>query len=325
MSKDPGQGGRPPGEQAAPGRYNGDVQPFREPAAAVVLGGSAVLVAIVGYVDYATGIELRVFPLYFLPVLAVALRFGAGPGLAASAVCALAWELSNHFAGMRAGPGIRMGNLLVMAIGFGSVAFLGAAQRHWLERERALSRTDSLTGLLNGRGFSEAAAAELARSARYRRPLTVAYVDLDDFKTVNDRFGHARGDAVLVAVARGLRRGSRATDLVARMGGDEFVVLFPETGLEAAEAALPKLLSRVREAGAVDGARVTASIGSVSFPTPPADVETLVHEADRAMYAVKAGGKDALRCFEVEGGAAPPPEAGPGGARPPALRARTSS
>jgi diguanylate cyclase (GGDEF)-like protein len=184
-----------------------------------------------------------------------------------------------------------------MAVAFGVVALLGAAQRDWLRRERALSRTDGLTGLLNGRGFYEAAAVELARSSRYRHPLTIAYVDLDDFKAVNDRFGHARGDAVLVAVARALRRACRSTDLVGRLGGDEFVVLFPETGREAAEAALVKLRSRVQDAGSQDGATVTASVGSVSFAQAPTDVEVLVHEADTAMYAVKASGKNALRCL----------------------------
>ena len=252
----------------------------------------------VAFVDYATGTELRVFPLYFLPVLAVALRLGRWPGLGTAAACALAWELSNHLAGMRGShPAIALANLVVMAVAFGAIALLGAAQREWLRRERAISRTDSLTGLLNSRGFYEAAAVEVARSTRYRHPLTVAYVDLDDFKGINDRFGHARGDVVLVAVARALRRACRSTDLVGRLGGDEFVVLFPETGREAAEAALDKLRSRVGEAGSQDGSPVTASIGAVSFAKPPADVEVLVREADAAMYAAKASGKNALTCL----------------------------
>ena len=268
-----------------------------EPSATVTLVGAALTVLAVAYVDYTTGTELRVFPLYFLPVLAVSLRLGRWPGLATAAACAAAWDLSNRLAGMRGGrPSIGLANLLVMAIAFGAVALLGAAQRGWLRRERAISRTDGLTGLLNGRGFYEAAAVELARSSRYRHPLTIAYVDLDDFKGINDRFGHARGDAVLVAVARALRRACRSTDLVGRLGGDEFVVLFPETGRDAAEAALVKLRPRVQEAGSQGGAPMTASIGSVSFAVPPADVEVLVREADTAMYAAKTSGKDSLRC-----------------------------
>ena len=272
-----------------------------EPPAAVVLAVSAVLVVAVAGIDYATGTELRVFPLYFLPVLGIALRFGRGPGLAASAACAFAWELSNHLAGMRVShPSLAIANQAVMAVAFGSVALLAAAQRDWLRRERAISRTDGLTGLLNGRGFYEAAAVELARSTRYRHPLTLAYVDLDDFKSINDRFGHARGDEVLVAVARAMRKACRSTDIVGRVGGDEFVVLFPETGRDAAETALVKVRSRLEEAASQHGSRVTASIGSVSFARPPADVEALVHEADTVMYAAKAGGKNALHCVEAE-------------------------
>jgi diguanylate cyclase (GGDEF)-like protein len=265
-----------------------------------VVAVAAALAMLVAIVDYATGVELRVFPLYFLPVLAVSLRLGQGPGLVAAAACALAWEVSNHLAGMRdSRPVITVANLVVMAVAFAAVALLGASQRRWLERERALSRTDGLTGLLNGRGFYEAAAAEIARSTRYRHPLTVAYIDLDDFKAVNDRLGHARGDALLVAVARALRRGCRSTDLVARLGGDEFVVLLPETGRAAAEAALSKLRAHVAEAAREAGTPATTSVGSMSFARPPADVETLVHEADGAMYAAKAAGKDALRCIDA--------------------------
>jgi diguanylate cyclase (GGDEF)-like protein len=282
---------RPPGTIVA-------VRKAGQPSVPVTLAASAVLVLAVALVDYATGTELRVFPLYFLPILAVSLRLGRWPGLGTAAACAAAWGLSNQVAGMTGSrPGIGLANLLVMATAFGAIALLGARQREWLLRERAISRTDSLTGLLNGRGFYEAAAVELARSSRYRHPLTLVYVDLDDFKGINDRFGHTRGDAVLVAVARALHRACRSTDLVGRLGGDEFVILFPETGRDAAEAALVKLRSRVQEAGSQDGSPVTASIGSVSFAKPPADVEALVHEADTAMYAAKASGKNALRCL----------------------------
>jgi diguanylate cyclase (GGDEF)-like protein len=278
----------------------GAVKPPGEPPARLVVALGTVAVVLVALLDYRTGVELRVFPLYFLPVLAVSLRLGRGPGLAAAALCAVAWEASNVLAGMRdSRPGITAGNLLVMSVAFAAVAFLGAAQRRWLERERALSRTDSLTGLLNGRGFYEAAAAELARSTRYRHPLTVACIGLDGFKAVNDRLGHARGDALLVAAARALRRACRSTDLVARMGGDEFVVLLPETGRESAQAALEKLRDRVKDASLDAGAKVTASIGAVSFPRAPLDVEALVHEADRAMDAAKSAGGDALVCREA--------------------------
>jgi diguanylate cyclase (GGDEF)-like protein len=271
------------------------VKSLRQASAPVTYALSALAVFAIAYVDAVTGVELRVFPLYFVPLLAVSLRLGRWPGLTMAAVCAGAWYASNRLAGLHS-PAIDVANLVVMAIAFGVVALLGAAQRGSLRRERTLSRTDGLTGLLNGRGFYEAAAVELVRSSRYQHPLTVAYLDIDDFKEVNDRFGHARGDAVLVSVAHAMRRACRSTDLIARLGGDEFVVLFPETGRGAAEAALVKLRSRVREVAGGDGQSVTMSVGAVSFPQPPAGIDVLVHAADTTMYAAKTGGKDALLC-----------------------------
>jgi len=267
----------------------------RKASAAVTTTVAAVAVLTIGYVDTVTGVELRVFPLYFVPVLAVSLRLGRRPGLVMAAFCAAAWYVSNELAGLH-DPVIDVANLFVMAIAFAVVALLGAAHSAGLDRERMLSRTDGLTGLLNGRGFYEAAAVELSRSARYQHQLTVAYLDVDDFKRVNDSFGHTRGDAVLVAVARAMRRACRSTDLVARLGGDEFVVLFPETGRDAAEAALAKVRERVRGVARNDGQPVTMSVGAVSFTRPPSEVEVLVREADRTMYAAKEGGKDTLLC-----------------------------
>ncbi len=173
-----------------------------------MLAAAAVTLAMlaIGFVDYATGIELRVFPLYFLPVLGVAVRFGRAPSIAAALVAAVTWLVSNELAGLALrSAALTIANTLVMAVAFVSVAMLGAAQRSSLERERKNSRTDSVTGLLNGRGFHEQATTELLRARRYHHPITLAFLDLDDFKAINDRFGHARGDAVLARVAEVIR------------------------------------------------------------------------------------------------------------------------
>jgi diguanylate cyclase (GGDEF)-like protein len=260
------------------------------------LVGASLLLLLVGYVDFVTGTEIRVFPLYFLPVIAVSLRLGWRAGLAVAVACAGTWLVSNRLAGARAEPGVTAVNTGVMLLTFAMIALLTASQKRWLERERALSRTDGLTGLRNTRGFYELAANEIARSNRYRRPLTLAYVDLDNFKNVNDRWGHGGGDEVLVTAARALRRASRTTDVVGRLGGDEFVILFPETGPTAGETAVRKLHSLLHEALAKHGWLVTASIGCVSHEAPFSDVDALVREADAVMYEVKASGKNAVRC-----------------------------
>jgi diguanylate cyclase (GGDEF)-like protein len=271
-----------------------------EPPAALTLVVAFLLVLLVAWIDFATGVEYRIFPLYFLPVTVASLRFGRGMGLAFAALCAAAWLESNRQAGMVAtSRRVALVNAATMLLTFVFAAVLTAAQRRWLDKERALSRTDNLTGVMNGRGFYEAAAQEIARSTRYHHALTLAYIDLDDFKAVNDRLGHAQGDELLVTVGRTLARATRSSDVVARLGGDEFAVLFPETSRAAAEPALEKLQQLLREAVQKRGWPVTPSIGAVCFPFPPKDVESLVHEADRVMYEVKAAGKNAVRCVEA--------------------------
>jgi diguanylate cyclase (GGDEF)-like protein len=266
----------------------------------LLLAGSLLLLGVVGWIDYITGIELHVFPLYFLLLTLVSLRLGRIASLAFTLLCAATWLVSNTLAGMiSVRPLLTLANTAIMLVAFVMVAFLAGSAQRSLERERILSRTDGLSGLPNGRGFYEAAAAEFERAARYRHPLTLAYLDIDDFKRVNDRLGHSRGDELLVNVARLLRRACRASDVIGRLGGDEFVILYPETGRPAALAALENLRASLAEAaGPPDGQRLTVSIGAVSFATPPADVEAAVRQADALMYEVKVSGKNGLRSVE---------------------------
>ncbi len=269
---------------------------------ALAIAGAFVLLLAVGWVDYATGTELRAFPLYFLPLMLVTLRFGRAQGLAFAVACSGVWLASNRLAGMgRSHPWLLLVNAAIMLAAFAFVTIVTAGRQRSLEHERALSRTDTLTGIPNSRGFYEAAAAELERAGRYRHPLTLAYLDIDDFKAVNDSLGHARGDELLRDVGRALRRASRASDIVGRLGGDEFVILYPQTGREAAEAALRNLRAQLAESLRRRGwERLTLSIGAVSFATPPREIETLVHGADRLMYGVKASGKDGVRVADAE-------------------------
>ncbi len=256
----------------------------------------------IGLVDYVTGITLRVFPLYFLPLTLVSLRLGRGVGLAFATLCSLVWLTSNRLAGMdAANQRLIPANTGIMLAAFALVVLLASAQRRSLLEERVLSRTDGLTGLPNVRGFCEAATVEIARSARYLHPLTLAYLDVDDFKGVNDRLGHAVGDALLVTVARTLRGASRSSDLLGRLGGDEFAMLFPETDRDAAESALAKVHAQLRAALQRSGWPLTVSVGAVTCSAAPAaTVESLVQQADALMYAVKRSGKNAVRCAEVE-------------------------
>jgi diguanylate cyclase (GGDEF)-like protein len=137
------------------------------------------------------------------------------------------------------------------------------------------------------------------RARRFRLPTTLAYVDLDSFKEVNDRSGHAAGDRVLVTVARHMRKSVRQTDLVARMGGDEFALILPNTGKDAALAVLDKLLKTLSRSMHQNYWPVTFSVGLVTFVNPPESVDWMIRRADEAMYSVKQAGKNHLRQEEI--------------------------
>jgi diguanylate cyclase (GGDEF)-like protein len=161
-----------------------------------------------------------------------------------------------------------------------------------LAKEHELARVDPLTMVPNRRAFYEALDKELARSLRHRRPFTIAYVDLDNFKKVNDSLGHAVGDELLVEVAAGLRSNLRVSDYVGRLGGDEFALLLPETDATAAKLVLCKLRLRLLEEMKAHSWQVTFSIGAATFLDPPNSLDVIVRMADETMYAIKAHGKD---------------------------------
>ncbi len=151
-----------------------------------------------------------------------------------------------------------------------------------------------LTQISNRRAFSELAGAEIERMARYGGRFTVAYLDLDNFKEVNDRFGHETGDRVLVLTAQTIRKSLRVNDIVARLGGDEFIVLLPQTEPSDAEAALRKIEAQLSEVMRQERWPVTVSIGAATFEKPPASVEGMIELVDRLMYSAKTSGKGRL-------------------------------
>lgn len=167
-----------------------------------------------------------------------------------------------------------------------------------LAREKSISRTDPLTGAANRRRFTEHLQDESERSKRYNHPFSIAYLDLDHFKQVNDGLGHAIGDRLLVRVVETLKALSRSSDTVARVGGDEFAVLLPEADSAAARGAVEKFRSTLLAEMRSNDWPVTFSIGVITCITPPHNAQVLIEAADRLMYAVKEGGRDAVRYGE---------------------------
>jgi diguanylate cyclase (GGDEF)-like protein len=156
------------------------------------------------------------------------------------------------------------------------------------EELRELAATDPLTRLPNRRCMMERIQAELSRARRHGETVSIALVDFDDFKHVNDTRGHLVGDAVMVAVARTLKRGMRAHDVPGRWGGDEFLLLFPHTGRDDAQAVFDRLRQiEVTVTGDQVPIVVMLSYGLATWPQDGADVDALMAAADRRLYAMK--------------------------------------
>ena len=183
-------------------------------------------------------------------------------------------------------------NIFTQGSAFILVTLLYSRLNSALQRETAYSRTDTLTGLLNGRSFYEQAGSVLRLCHRQKRPLTVAYIDLDNFKTANDTYGHAFGDEVLRKVAVLLRKSFRTSDIIARMGGDEFAVVLPETAATDAEKVLQHFRACLLDVPELATCSISASVGAVSFSFAPTDLDSLIRSADTLMYRVKKAGKN---------------------------------
>jgi diguanylate cyclase (GGDEF)-like protein len=259
-----------------------------------------VLVLCLGVIDYLTGPEISFSVFYLLPILGVTWVVDQWAGVFISVVSAVTWLAMDLLAGATySHPAIPYWNATTRLAFFLIVAMLVSALKRRLEREEKLARTDVLTGAINAMFFTELANKEIGRARRYQHPFTVLYIDADHFKSINDRFGHNIGDALLRSMAEVMKGEIRATDVVARLGGDEFVILLPETGYEPAQRVIRKVRQRLLDIMAEKGWPLTFSIGAVTFTTPPDSVQEMIKQADDLMYAAKRSGKDMAKHVEV--------------------------
>jgi diguanylate cyclase (GGDEF)-like protein/PAS domain S-box-containing protein len=172
-------------------------------------------------------------------------------------------------------------------------------QKQAQERLRELATRDALTGTYNRGHLEEVVRHELERSVRYTRPLTIAMLDADNFKRVNDTYGHAVGDRVLRALADRCRKTLRSNDVLGRYGGEEFVVVFPETSLDDAEIVAERIRAAVAQSPVTFGEgtlQITVSIG-LATSSPGQRLESLMGAADTALYAAKRDGRNLVRRF----------------------------
>ena len=253
-----------------------------------------LLVVIISVADFFVGYEIST-SLFFLVPIALVTWYGTSRlGVYYSFLSVSIWFLIDTVVSGHPyvhplipywNSGVRLGLFLV------ATQFL-ALLKSQSHIEQSLSRTDGLTGVMNGRGFAEAAERMFELAARHGRPTSLAYIDLDDFKQVNDRQGHSEGDKVLQTVGEVLLESMRKTDLVSRLGGDEFAIALPETNEAGAQAFFGKVRGNLALAMKKNNWPVGFSIGVISFDLPPADFDEAVRLADALMYQVKKNGKN---------------------------------
>jgi diguanylate cyclase (GGDEF)-like protein len=247
----------------------------------------------------ATDAESAFTSLELLPVLVISWVGGKRSGLIVAFLAAATWAVSDIASEREfSAQWIPWANAATRLMTYGLVAILAAQLRQQFTREHDLATRDSLTGLQNRRAFLEAGEAEVERSKRYGHSLAVVFLDLDNFKQINDSMGHAAGDAALQATARALIGVLRSSDRVARLGGDEFAVLLPETAYDATVEAGRKLSIAVNHALA-DFPAVKGSIGVAWFERADRLFPLMLRAADELMYEVKKSGKNDMRSRRI--------------------------
>jgi diguanylate cyclase (GGDEF)-like protein len=261
----------------------------------VVMTLALFLCIVVGVLDGMIGTDYSLVPFYLVPVILAAWFVGRKAGYLLSCASTLAWLVAEMAGGHYYQFEFAMyWNDFMELLLFLLTALVVSALKGALELANGMARTDHLTGLPNRRQYYEFVTGEMRRNHRYNQPFTVAYIDIDNFKTINDTRGHAEGDNLLRQVAAIIAATIRKTDTVARLGGDEFALLLPETDEDTAVTVAAKVRQQLKEY--VERSwTVSFSMGMVTYLKSPTTIDEVIGRADRLMYEVKEMSKDALR------------------------------
>lgn len=253
---------------------------------------AGALVIAVGVIEVLSRFEVSLLFLYVVPI-ALAAWVATRRMAYALVFIAVFPSLFSVLVGQPAGWGVLWSTSSDLAL-LGVIVLLLTTLKRRLNDEAAFAATDALTGLPNRGSFIARLDAEIARASRYGGTFTLAYVDIDNFKAVNDLEGHDTGDELLRRAAQALQSSTRQTDVLGRLGGDEFAVILPETQGGATSSVLGNLLKQLIQAMAAGGWPVTFSIGAVTFEGPISTSREALQVADEAMYSVKRSGKDGI-------------------------------
>ncbi len=258
-----------------------------------------VLIGLIGVLDHVTGYELSFSIFYLVPIAFTAWYVGKHAGLGLCLVSTAVWLGVDYTSGHAYSHNwIPYWNAIVRFGFFCVSTYLLAEVKFRLGREKLLARVDALTGLKNAFAFKEEARLFFGLAARSCYPITLGYIDVDNFKKVNDTLGHSEGDRVLASVGTTIAKAMRSTDIAGRLGGDEFAILSPGTDMAGAQVLFEKLREKLSTLVQAQGWPIGFSVGVVVFPSPLPDPDAALHQADALMYRVKHGGKNAV-CYEV--------------------------
>ena len=264
----------------------------KQPKVFVILTG-LMLTALAGIFDRITGQNFAFLLFYLIPVYFFVWFVSKRAGILIAAVCALVWIADNIGAAYQP-YGSTYLNMSTELIFFFIATMLLCVLKEALGVNDGLSRTDCLTGAINRRAFYDAASYEILRAQRYKRPFTVTSMDIDNFKIINYRFGHATGDKLLKAVAGTITNNLRKVDIIARFGGDEFIILMPETGPEGAQVVLSRIRNVLLNIMEKNSWPVTFTFGTVTFVKAPSSVEEMMKKTGSVMYNAKDNGMNTV-------------------------------
>lgn len=257
-----------------------------------------ILICIIGVADYLSGSEFAFSVFYVLPIAMITWGTSRRWGLVSSLISAFVWLAAESVTGQTySSPLVPIWNSFIRLAFFAIIAVLLSSLKNSME----LTRTDHLTTSINARYFYEILQMEIDRFQRSQRPFTIAYIDIDNFKSVNDRFGHPAGDQLLIQFANSIRKTIRKSDFVARLGGDEFALLFPETDQKSARIVFSKIQGVLREEMQLKKWPVTFSVGIITCKTAPETTDQLIKLADALMYAAKNDGRNMVKYSEYDG------------------------
>ena len=253
------------------------------------------LLILIACLDYQMQTEISLAVLYLFPVSLITWFVSKEAGVIASGLSGLAGFITKFHEPIESSIVVSFWNATVMLMVFLTVSYLLFNLRETLKQGQNLAGIDYATGVANKRLFFELAGMEVKKVHRYRHPLTIIDLDIDNFKTFNQNRGRAVGDQLLYTAAKTLKNNIRETDIVGKIGEDEFVILLPGIGYEPGHIVIDRVQSQLLEVMTCNQWSITFSIAAITFINPPESLDEMLQQADHLMYLVKNSGENQLK------------------------------